>query len=89
MRVRFRPAAQEDLDEIWAGAGCDSVAAARRLHARLISACGRLADFPRLGRASPRGDLREAVSVRPYVIIYRVLPDVVTVVRIVHGARLR
>ena len=87
--MRFRPAARGDLDDIWTGAGFDSLAAARRLHDRLIGACKGLAEFPHLGRPSSRRDLRELVSVRPYVIIYRVSAQSVSILRIVHGARLR
>ena len=89
MKVTYRLEALQDLAAVGAGLGFDNASAAGRLHRRLLDACEGLADFPEAGRYGPRGDLRELVTVRPYVIIYRSQPDAVVIFRIVHGARLR
>ena len=89
MRVAYRAPALWDLAEIEAGLGFDDAAAANRLHGRLLDACEGLADFPEKGRRAARSDMRELVTVRPYVIIYRLQRDAVVIFRIVHGARQR
>jgi toxin ParE1/3/4 len=60
--------------------------AARNLAGRLIEASASLRDFPERGR-SVTGGKRELVSVRPYVIRYRVEGDSVYILRIRHAAQ--
>ncbi|MBE7218721.1 MAG: type II toxin-antitoxin system RelE/ParE family toxin [Caulobacteraceae bacterium] len=55
----------------------------------MLDACEGLAAFPEKSRRAPGGDVRELVTVRPYVIIYRLQPDEVVILRVIHGARLR
>ncbi|WP_397399869.1 type II toxin-antitoxin system RelE/ParE family toxin [Phenylobacterium sp.] len=61
--------------------------AAQRMAQRLKLAGDSLAEHPERGR--PVGELRELATVSPYLIRYRVRLDVVQIVRIRHGARLR
>lgn len=55
---------------------------------RIYDAEEQLADFPELGRVRPKllPDLR-SWAVGDYVIFYRVDPDAVQILRILHGAR--
>jgi toxin ParE1/3/4 len=64
------------------------LAAADRLVARIAGATQRLADFPESGTQRPElaGDARGGV-VGSYLILYRVGPGSVDILRIVHGAR--
>jgi len=64
----------------------DSPRAAERIADRLIAAGDRLDEFPDVGRAI-RSPLREFRTVFPYVIRYRIDGEVVTVLRVRHGAR--
>lgn len=61
-------------------------AAARRLGVRLIETADSLAEFPERGRDAGLGR-REMVTVRPYILRYRVEADRVVILRIRHGAR--
>ena len=60
--------------------------AAQRLAQRIQDAVGRLRHAPSTGRPLPSG-LRELVTVRPYVIRYRITGAEIVVVRIRHAAR--
>ena len=85
--VRTRQA-EEDLIEIWTFIAQDDMAAADRLVDRIDDVCRHLAENPELG--PPRPDLRPElryISVARYLILYRITPKSVEIVRVVHGAR--
>lgn len=47
-----------------------------------------LADFPEMGQARPDIDVTTRVLVEaPYLVLYRILPEAVQIVRVVHGMR--
>ncbi|MFN4068578.1 MAG: type II toxin-antitoxin system RelE/ParE family toxin [Brevundimonas aurantiaca] len=60
--------------------------AAIRLAVRLIDLAESLSAFPDRGRQIRHG-LREAVSIRPYVIRYAILPSEIRIITIRHSAR--
>ena len=64
----------------------DAPLAAEALGARLMRAIEDLEVFPLRGRVIRRG-LRELVTVRPYIIRYRIQAGTVQVIRIRHGAQ--
>ena len=80
--------ARQDLLAIWEYIANDNVAAADRVLDTLDSRMQLLADHPLLGPARPdiAPDLRYLISDN-YLILYRVLPDAVEIVRVLHGAR--
>ena len=88
MRIRRFPQAVRDVDEIWEWIAAEDMAAADRLAARIAGATQRLADFPESGTPRPElaGDARSVV-VGSYLVLYRVGPDSVDILRVVHGAR--
>ena len=61
-------------------------AAARRTAARVVEAGNFLESFPERGRPIGR-NLRELVSVWPYIIRYRLADERVVILRVRHGAR--
>jgi toxin ParE1/3/4 len=86
--VRRTNRAEADLDEIWLWIAGDNVDAAEQTVERIAAAERRLSDFPEIGQARP--DIAEGIRhwpVGPYLILYRVEPDCVLVIRVVHGAR--
>lgn len=86
--VRRTIEADADLDAIWLHIAKDKVAAADRLINRIQDAEDHLGVFPEIGQARP--DVAPGLRywpVRPYLIFYRVDPDAVTIVRILHGFR--
>lgn len=83
--------ARDDLREIVTFIAADNPAVAESFGFRLISKVDVLANFPRIGRVVPEENdenIREII-LRPYRIIYQVLPaqQVVAIARIWHGAR--
>ena len=87
--VRWSLSAADDLESIENYVARDSVAHAIRFVDRLIESAETLADAPRRGRVVPeyrREELRELIC-RGYRVVYRLQDDVVTVLRVVHGAR--
>ncbi len=86
--VRRSHRAEADLVDIWIHIAADSPSAAERVILRIEAAENRLAEFPEM--APPRDDLRPSVrawAVGDYLILYRIEPDAVVIVRILHGAR--
>ena len=87
-QVVFSPKARADLDDVWLHVAMAAPTAADRLIDRLLERCQSLAVHPELGPARPEitPDARMLVE-GDYLILYRVRPDGVDLVRIVHGAR--
>ncbi len=88
LRIRRTKLADADLDSIWLYIAADSVVAAERQMQNFEAAERRLGEFPELGPTRPdlRPDLR-SWTVGPYLILYRIDPDALTIVRVLHGAR--
>ena len=83
--------ARDDLRDLVAFIAADNPTAAETFGFRLMSKVDSLANFPQLGRVVPEEndeDIREII-LRPYRIIYQVLPaqKVVAITRIWLGAR--
>lgn len=79
-----------DLEEICEYISKDSEHYAKLFAQRIVVLAETIAEFPMTGRIVPeyqRDDLRERVF-QSYRIVYRVKPEVVEIVAIVHGARL-
>jgi toxin ParE1/3/4 len=85
-RVVWTEQARDDLVAIQAYVGGFSPTAAARLAARLIDLVEALRVYPERGRPIRHG-LREAVSIRPYVIRYAILPDEIRIITVRHAAR--
>jgi toxin ParE1/3/4 len=88
--VRLGEPAYEDLAGIWAWIASEADPdTADAYRGRLREFLAKLEDFPR--RGTPRDDLRPGmrslVFERTIVIFYRIDGSVVTILRIVHGAR--
>ena len=86
--LRRTAQAEEDLIELWLYIAQDNPSAADRLLEEIEDKCSLLAAHPQLGRARPdiARDCR-AFPVGRYLILYRLLPDGIEVVRVVQGSR--
>ena len=76
------------MDAIYAHIALDSPAYAKRMVDRLTRRSQQIADFPISGRRVPECDvdqIREVIE-GPYRIIYRIKPDQIDVVAVIHGA---
>ena len=89
MQVRWSIPAAEDLEHICEWIERDNPDAGRRVARTIYDECGRLKDFPNLGRASRRMARRRELTVAPlpYIVVYQVKPDAVEISRIFHGAQ--
>ena len=80
--------AELDLEDIWEFIASDSPDDASRFVKSLIDRFPLLAENPKIGR--PRTDLRSDLRSHPvanYLILYRLLPDGVEIIRVVHAGR--
>jgi toxin ParE1/3/4 len=86
--IRRTAQAEEDLIEIWLYIAQDNPGAANRLLDEIEDKCSLLAANPQLGPARP--DIAEDCRYFPvghYLILYRLIPDGIEVVRVVQGSR--
>lgn len=86
--IRRTRRADPEIDEIWAYIATENVAAAERVVDRIEAAERQLREFPEIGQARPDlgPGLRHRV-VGQYLILYRVAPDAIEILRVLHGAR--
>jgi toxin ParE1/3/4 len=88
LRVRLTAQSRDDLSEIWDYIADDNITAADRTVDRLIAACQKFAHTPEVGRS--REEFRHGLrsfAVGNHVIFYRIWPEQVDILRILHGAR--
>ncbi|WP_395943080.1 type II toxin-antitoxin system RelE/ParE family toxin [Brevundimonas sp.] len=87
MKILWSPAARADLADIWRYVAADSIGMATVVENRLIDAVEGLSVFPEKGRPC-RGGCRELVVAKTsHMIVYRVKPDRIEILRLWHGAR--
>lgn len=87
-RIRFSDQARADLGEVWDYLSEVSEKAADQKVDRITATCQLFADTPELGRR--REEFRPGVRSFPidnHLIFYRVGPERVDILRILHGAR--
>jgi len=89
MKVIFAPEAVDDIEAIRNFISQQNPAAAMRVAMQLVMACDQLEALSHRGRRGLVEGTRELVSVKPYLIVYRVKADRVEVLRVWHGAQSR
>lgn len=88
MEIRWSPEAADDLERIVERIRRDDPRTARTLANRIFERCTSLQTVPNRGRIGRIAGTRELVlAPLPYIVVYRVKPDAVEVVRIYHGAQ--
>jgi toxin ParE1/3/4 len=88
VNVVVTPAAEADLSEIAAHIEEDDPAAAARWLDRMEGVVAGIRRLPRIG--TDRSDVAPGVRLFPvgrYLVLYRIEPAAVVILRIVHGAR--
>lgn len=85
-RIIWSESARRDLEGIRAYITIFNPAAARRMAERLLAAADSLEEFGDRGRPVS-GGRRELLTIRPYLIRYRIAGDVVYILRIRHAAQ--
>ncbi len=88
MRLAWTERSRDDRRRIYAHIEADSPLAAIRIDERIGVEARRLLTFPQSGRPGRVEDTRELVVGRtPFVLSYRIVGDVVRILRVLHGAR--
>lgn len=88
MRVAFAAVAKRDLGAIVDYIAQDNLAAAETVFDAIRALAARSADFPEMGHAGRLPDTRElTVAGLPYLIVYQVVREIVTIIAVFHGAR--
>ncbi len=81
--------ARADLAELTAYIATDNPTAAYRVHDDIRKQVKRLATYPEIGRPGRiRGTRELVIQETPYIAAYRFAGKLVTVLRLLHGARL-
>lgn len=89
MKVHWTKTAQAHLAAIYDYISQDSAEYAKRMVDRLTRRSEQISRFPYSGRMVPEYPaeaLREVIE-GPYRMIYRILPDRLDVIAVIHGAR--
>lgn len=88
MHVKYSSAARRDLDAIIDHISLEDRAAAERVFYAISDSVSRLDDFPNMGHVGRVPDTRElSVTGLPYIVVYEVSAEAVTVLAVFHGAR--
>lgn len=88
MRVTYASAARRDLDAIVDYISLEDRAAAERVFYAISDSVSRLGDYPNMGHVGRVPDTRElSVTGLPYIVVYEVSAEAVTVLAVFHGAR--
>ena len=90
MRVRWTENAIGHLVNIYEYIAINSPTYGRRMVDRITRRSEQIAEHPLSGRKVPEyeaDDIRELIE-KPYRIIYRIKPDQIDVIAVIHGARL-
>jgi plasmid stabilization system protein ParE len=87
MPVILTADALADLAGIRTHIGEHNPFAATRIAIQIIATCDRLEYLPERGRPGIVPGTRELTAMWPYVIVYRITPAAVEIIRIWHGAQ--
>ncbi len=84
----YAQAARDDLGGIIDYIALDNPGAAQDVFGKITGAVNRLAQFPELGHVGRLPKTRElSITGLPYVVVYHVSADAVTIVAVFHSAR--
>ena len=88
MQIRWSPAAAEDFVRIIEYVRQENPSAAQRIAKTIYESVGSLKSFPYKGRTGRVEGTRELpLPPHPFVVVYRVLTDIVEIANVVHGAQ--
>ena len=89
MKLVWSPYALSDRDTIFSYIEADNPRAAVHVDEQIAVAVQRLIEFPESGRPGRVAGTRELVVPRtPYIAAYVVMPEMVRILRVLHGAQI-
>jgi toxin ParE1/3/4 len=87
VKVRWLSSALRELDRVYEYVARDNPKAAKSVFRRIRSTATRLGKFPESGRRGQVQGTRElVVNDLPYIIVYRISPAGIEVIRVLHTA---
>lgn len=92
-KVKYAPAAVDDMDEVFSYISQQNLAAAENLLNKLSDQISQLGEFPHMGSVLAEDEFvliqrgYRFIVVQPYLVFYRILGDNVIIHRILHGRR--
>jgi toxin ParE1/3/4 len=92
-KIKYTPAAVDDIDEIFSYLSLDNFSAAEGLLKRLDRQISGLADFPNMGSVLSDDEYAlvqrgyRFITAHPYLVFYRVIDNTIIIHRILHGRR--
>ncbi|MFA6038081.1 MAG: type II toxin-antitoxin system RelE/ParE family toxin [Legionellales bacterium] len=88
MKIEWQLIAEQDLLEIVQYIAAENPQAAYQIFDEIKGQISLLEDHPQLGRIGRVNGTRELIIIRtPYLVAYRIIGDVVNILRVTHGAR--
>ncbi|MBD2870859.1 type II toxin-antitoxin system RelE/ParE family toxin [Paenibacillus arenilitoris] len=93
IKIKYAPAAVDDMDEIFSFIAKDNVTAAEDRLEKLDAHLSSLADFPHKGSVLSEDEYSltqrgcRFIVVNPYLVFYRIMDDTIIIYRILHGRR--
>lgn len=92
-KIKYTPAAVDDMDEIFSFISQDSVSTAENMLEKLNHQISALADFLHIGSVLSDEEYTlvqrgyRFIIVHPYLVFYRIIDNIVIIHRILHGRR--
>ena len=87
MQILWAPEARRQIQEIWSYIALDDSEAADRMLTRLVVGIEKLPHFPHLGRPGREGSRELVVSGTPFIVVYRIKGEEITIGTVIHGAQ--
>ena len=92
-KIRYTPAAVDDMDEIFSYISQDNVATAEMMLEKINKEIVKLVEFPNMGSVLSEEEYTiiqrgyRFIVVHPYLVFYRITDNTVIIFRILHGRR--
>lgn len=92
-KIKYTPAAVDDLDEIFSYISKENVTTAEIMLEKISNGITRLAKFPNMGSVLSDEEYTlvqrgyRFIVVQPYLVFYRIIDNTVIIHRILHGRR--
>ena len=92
-KIKYTPAAVDDMDEIFSYISKENVTTAEIMLEKISNGITRLAEFPNMGSVLSDEEYTlvqrgyRFIVVQPYLIFYRIIDNTIIIHRILHGRR--
>ena len=88
MKLVWQPTSRRDRERIYRYINAEAPKSARQIDRIFTEAALGLIDYPQRGRTGRLAGTRELVVHPNYILVYRVKPDLIEILTIIHAAQL-